>query len=312
MDPVVFSTEHRRAAVRALLVDRLTAEVVAAFEQERIEVMLVKGPVIAAWLYPDGIREYGDSDFLLPRGAWERAVSLLERMGFRDQLGPLAHPRMESYAGTAFVRGTDNVDLHCTLAGLEADFDSVWRALRRGSGRQRIAGRAVEVPGPAATLLHIALHAVHHVEGRPLEDLRRAAARGTDEEWQAAAELAGELHGLAAFASGLRLVPAGEAVARRIGVHDQGSVHFDLRTARVPMAEGLDELLSPGLTTRERARMVAREVLPRPEFMRWWTPLAKRGTLGLVASYPWRWIWLAAKLPGGLRALRRARRRHAG
>jgi hypothetical protein len=36
--------------------------------------------------------------------------------------------------------------------------------------------------------------------------------------------------------------------------------------------------------------------------MRVWQPLARRGWWGLVVAYLWRPLWLAAKLPRGLRA----------
>src|ERR1700733_12035032 len=105
-------------AVRNLLVDLVTAEVADLFDAAGIDCILLKGPVIADWLYPDAIRGYGDSDLLVAPLDWERAVALLTNHGFTDYLAPLAHPRMESLAGTAFVRGPDNVDLHCTIAGL--------------------------------------------------------------------------------------------------------------------------------------------------------------------------------------------------
>ncbi len=57
---------------------------------------------------------------------------------------------------------------------------------------------------------------------------------------------------------------------------------------------------------------MAGELFPRPEFMRWWSPLARRGRLGLVLSYPRRWLWLALQAPRGLWAVRRARAKRGG
>jgi hypothetical protein len=76
----------------------------------------------------------------------------------------------------------------------------------------------------------------------------------------------------------------------------------------VPTAEGIDSLLAPGQSLRWRISTVARELFPRPDFMRWWSPLARRGPLGLALSYPWRWAFLAWNAPRGLLAVRRARR----
>ena len=295
-------------AMHALNVDRVSAEITERLEAEDIEVLLVKGPVIGAWLYPGEVRPYGDSDLVVRQCDWARAVALLQSLGFRDFLGPLEHPRMESHAGTGFLRGGDNVDLHSTLPGLDADPERVWSALFDSSEGMDIGGRRIRVPARPAILLHVALHAVHHVDGKPIADLHRALAIATDDEWRAAASLANGLNGLPAFASGLRLAPDGERLVTRLGLGHAGSVHFDLRTAQVPLAEGLDKLLAADVTLRERATIIARELVPNPEFMRWWSPLARRGRRGLVASYPWRWAWLLAKAPAAFTTRRRIRR----
>jgi hypothetical protein len=299
-------------AVRNLLVDRLTADIVGRFEAEGIECILVKGPVIGDWLYDDAARGYSDTDLLVAPADWDRAVAVLVSEGFSDYLGPMDHPRMESFASTAFLRGSDNVDLHCTLSGLRAAPESVWEAFRTEAERQLVGGRTVAVPAHRAVLLHVALHAAAHPENpKPQEDLRRALGRADDRQWCDAAALAAELDGLAAFSTGLRCIPAGAALARRLGVADVSSIELDLRTAQVPTAEALHQLTKPGLTASQRARLVLSELFPGPSFMRWWSPVARRGPIGLVASYPLRWGWLAVKVPRGLIELRRVLRRRA-
>jgi len=44
---------------RNFAVDALTAEVVGAFDREEIETLVLKGPVLARWLYPGEVRPYG-------------------------------------------------------------------------------------------------------------------------------------------------------------------------------------------------------------------------------------------------------------
>lgn len=86
-------------------------------------------------------------------------------------------------------------------------------------------------------------------------------------------------------------------------------MRFEVRARGVPTAEGLLELLRPEVSVCARESLVRRELLPNPRFMQWWTPLARRGKPGLLASYPLRWAWLALNVPAGLVELRRARRR---
>ncbi len=274
--------------------------------------MLMKGPVIGEWLYGGTVRNYGDSDLLVARSDWDRAVALLVQRGFRDYLAPMGHPRMESLAGTGYSRGSEYVDLHSTIDGLEAAPEDVWNCLWATAGTQEVGGRTVAVPSRPAVLMHLALHSAHHQmhpTTKPLEDLRRGIERADPLEWGEAASLADELGGLAAFAAGLRRLPEGSMLIRRLGIGEVRSVRFEVRARGVATAEGLLELLAPGLSVRRRASLVRRELVPNPRFMRWWTPLARRGTAGLLASYPLRWAWLAVNVPAGLAELRRARRR---
>jgi hypothetical protein len=298
-------------AARNMMVDRITAETVRLFTEAGIECMLIKGPVIEDALYGDTVRPYRDCDLLVARSNWERAIAVLVGQGFQDRLGPMAHPRMESFAGTAFARGVDNVDLHCTLAGLDASPEKVWRLFWASARRREVGGQVVAVPDRSAMLLHLALHVAHHPgQDRPLEDLRRGIQQGSLDDWRQAADLAQKLSGLAAFATGLRSLAEGSGLARTLGIEHVRSVQFELRIAGVPTAEGLNQLLAPDLTLRERTMMVFTELFPNPRFMRWWSSLARRSRVGLIMSYPLRWGWLAIKLPVALREILRARRRH--
>jgi hypothetical protein len=295
-------------ALRNLAIDRLAARIVAVFADSGIESVVLKGPVLAAWLYPGEIRPYGDADLLVPPERWGDAVAALEAQGFSDRLAPMAHPRMESFNSTAFLRGEENLDLHCAIHGLETDPKAIWSSFSAGSASQEIDGATLRIPNRPALLLHVALHAAHHTEAKPLEDLRRALVVADEELWKAAWALARELGGAPVFAAGLRRLPEGATLASRLGIGaDVRSARHDIRHDRVPTAEGIDELLSPGLSFGERARTVARELFPRPEFMRWWLPLARRGRLGLMLGYAWRWIWLAWNAPRGFLAARRRR-----
>jgi hypothetical protein len=295
-------------AVRNLVIDRLTAEIVGAFVAEGIETLVLKGPVLAEWLYPGEVRPYDDSDLMVAPENWACAVGVLVRLGFVDYLGPMAHPRMESFAGTGFGRNGESVDLHCALHGLDGDPSSIWASLLAGSERQVIGGAGLRVPGRPALLLHIGLHAAHHMEGKPIEDLRRAIALAEGRLWWQALELARAYEGIPAFASGLRLLPEGRALARQLEIDHVRSLRHDLRRAGIPMAEGVDAVLGSAIGIREKLAIVASEFFPRPEFMRWWSPLARRGRFGLAVAYLWRPVWLISHAPRGILTWRRARR----
>ena len=297
-------------AIRALALDALGAQLVDELEGAGIPSIMLKGPAIATWLYRDReIRTYGDADLLVPPAQWEAASGLLRRLGFEDDLGPLAHPRMESIASTGWVRGSDNVDMHCTLWGIEAGPQRAWEVLSAHTAPMKVGGRVVQVLEPATRAMHVALHAAQHGQphGKPIRDLELALEQLPDDLWVESAAVAAELDATAGFATGLRMLPAGRALAERLGIQDAGSVDSLLRVAQVPLAHGFEELATtPGL--RGKLAVLRGEVFPNAAFMRWWSPLASRGRLGLAAAYAWRPLYLALKAGPGLLAWRRARR----
>jgi hypothetical protein len=303
LDPAMLA-----AAARSLHNDAVGAEVARALAAEGIEVVVLKGPVLAEWLYAGELRRYGDLDLMVCPQSWKRAVAVLERLGFRDYLGPMRHPGMESFASTGFLRGRDSVDLHCAIHGLDGDMDAIWQTFSAGP-RQTIGGQSLRVPPRAAVLLHVALHAMHHNgEGKSLEDLRRAARLAGEEEWRDALELARRHDGLAAFAAGLRLTDESAELASRLNVEDVRSSTQQIHAEGVPTAEALNALLAPEASLSTQLATILHELFPNPKFMRWRSPLARRGALGLLLSYPARWGWLMLNVPRGLLAVRRARR----
>jgi len=287
----------RLVAARNLVVDQVTADVARAFAAEGIETLVLKGPVLAAWLYAGEVRAYGDSDLLIEPDDWPRAVAVLERLGFSKYLDPRTHPPIESSVATEFLRGNDNVDLHRTLQGLEGDPRLVAASLMAIAGRQGIGRVELKVLDRADVLLNVGLHAAHHGKGKPIEDLRRAIVLADEPLWWHALERARKFDGVRAFASGIKLLPEGVDIARRLGIENVSSTRHELRRRGIQTAEGIDTLLTPGLGVRRRFGIVTQEFFPPPAFMRHWTPLARHGRLGLVAAYLWRAIWLVLHLP---------------
>jgi Uncharacterised nucleotidyltransferase len=297
---------------RNFAVDALTAEVALAFGREGIEVLVLKGPVLARWLYPGEIRPYVDCDLMVAPDDRARAVGALERLGFMEHLPWMPTPLSLDAGGTAFNRpGEGMVDLHCQLPGLDGDPDAIWGRLAASAERQVIAGVELRVPDRDAVLLHVVLHAAHHanmVDGKPLEDLRRALALVEEAEWVSALELARSYQGVPAFAVGLRLLPAGEELACRLDLGEVRSLQHEIRREDNVIAEELYTLISADTGIRRKLVVAASDIFPRPDYMRWWSPLARRGRFGLAGAYVWRAIWIIGQAPGAIHTLWRVQR----
>jgi hypothetical protein len=293
--------------VHTLLVDQVTAEVIAALRERQVASILLKGPSIAAWLYADGtLRPYNDCDLLVAPDRLPAAQAVLRELGFRDRNAPLEHPRLESHA---WVRGRDNVDLHTTLIGIGALPRVVWGVLSGITLTQQVAGIEVQALDSTALALHVVLHAAQHgpTDPKPLEDLSRAIHAVPRDRWSEVAALADRLHAIDAFSVGLRFLPEGDELASWLELPPPRSADAFLRIDRVPLALAFEHLAT---TAGARARMslVLRELFPTPAFMRWWSPLARRGRLGLVLTYCRRPVWLIIHAGPGFLAWRRARR----
>lgn len=294
-------------AALSLMVDQLTREVMTTLGRAGVESILLKGPSIADWLYQDGsVRSYGDCDLLVAPEQRATAESTLRGLGFEDAHAPLGHPRLETHG---WARGPDHVDLHTTLIGIGAPERVVWDTLASNTEIQEVAGAPVRVLGHTALALHIVLHAAQHgnESPKPHEDLRRAIATLPRDRWPDVVALAETLRATDAFAIGLSLLPEGRDLAAWLELPPPRSTDASLRVDPVPLAQGFEQLAATH-GVRARISLVAHELAPRPAFMRWWTPLARRGRPGLVAAYCWRPVWLVMKAGPGFMAWRRARR----
>lgn len=304
-------TEPIVSAAINLALDVATAEVTAAFRAEGIPTILLKGAALRDWPSPDPARRSGDVDLLVPPDRFDDAERVLERLGFESRaLDGLPYDRpvpAHSWAGGPY--GT-RIDLHRTLIGVRASPELLWDVLASETEEIDLGSCRVTVLAPAARAMHVALHAAQHGknEAQPLDDLRRAVSALPLKLWRDASVTAERLHAVEAFAAGLRLLPGGQVVARALELPRTTNVDVTLLAAGAPqMAAGLawlDEL--PGIYPR--ARLIAGKLLPPPEWLRNWSPLARRGRVGLVVAYVWRPVWLAIHTPPALLAWGRARK----
>ena len=304
-----------RAAAARLRIDSATAEVLRAFDAEGISSVVLKGASNRQWLEDsasDG-RWYADCDLLVRPDDHEAVTRVLRGLGFVSGLDPTTMPAWWREHDHSWRRDQDHeiIDIHTTLPGVGVDDDRAWTLLSAGSEEIPVGGyraRALAIPARA---LHLALHAAHHGPGWVMgfADLERALEQCAEVTWTAAAALANQLGATPAFLAGLSLVPAGRALAERLGVVAAPSLDVLLVG---------DRARSPALTLERFARaddwrtclsIVRHKLFPPPTFMRHWSPLARRGRLGLVIAYVRRLLWVLTHLPAAVRSWRRARRR---
>jgi hypothetical protein len=312
--PADLAPEHARLAsvVGALRVDQITAEVVAALRAGGVQSILLKGPSIAEWLYADGApRPYVDSDLLVPADRQSHADDVLRRLGFVTVLANEDTPGWKIASETWIRADGAEVDLHRTLIGVGAGPAAVWEELSERRRRLRVGGLEVDTLVPVAIAFHVTIHASQHggTDERCLEDLARAVRAAGPEEWREAAMLAERLDALPAFSTGLRLLPEGAKLAARLDLPVAASTEASLRSSNAPRgALGLEELArARGL--RAKLELIARNIAPSPRFMRAWSPLARRGRMGLAAAYVWRPAAIVLRAGPAAFAWLRARRR---
>jgi hypothetical protein len=300
-----------RAAVLGIAIDRATAEAVVAFRDAGVRSIVLKGSSFDAWLYDsDEPRLYGDIDLLIPAPEEEEAGRVLEALGYR-QLSD-REPEAVAEHATVWARPADSmhVDLHRTLNGVEASGIDLWEVLAADTESMQVGGTVVEILSEPARALHVAIHAAlpgSNTE-KTLLDLSRALERLPPATWEAAAALAERLGADAALETGLSRLPAGADLAARLQLAPQQSVEAALLRGSAPYSAWTVNRLSQARGLRAKLRILIPRLFPKPDFMRAWYPVARRGRAGLALAYLRRFAWLVTAAPRALKAWRRASR----
>lgn len=307
-------SEPASAAATSLKSDSVALEAAAALTGAGIPWIVLRGPSIARHLYDnEEVRGYVDVDLLVPTRSVAAASRVLEELGFSYRAVLGTRPSDRPPWSSTWNRGDGgNVDLHWTIVGARVDSETVWNVLSEQTEQMDILGTQATGLGAAATALVVSLHAAHHgIEVRePLEDLRRGVERFPRDTWSAAAGIARALDATAAFAVGLRLVPAGAALAEELDLPQAVPAETILRASSAPpMALGFDWFAqTTGFSAK--LRLVVGKLVPEPQFMRnWFAPARGGGRAALAVGYLWRPLWLAWHAIPGFRAWWLAARR---
>jgi hypothetical protein len=312
MRPEPESPSSIRDVARTMMADGITAEVVRALETADIRCILLKGPALARWLYDErDVRTYVDCDLMVAPEDIPRAENLLSEKGFRLSGFDSIAGDWPKHARTWFREDSGNVDLHHTLVGVGVSDAELWELLSSRTERMHVLGVEVEVLTLAGRALVLTLHAAK--DGPRVEKIRRDLGKALERVplnvWREAAELAVRLDASPGFAAGLRLLPEGRELARRLNLASELRMEAALRMSGgpPPLAAGLEWMANePGL--RRRAVLAFRKMFPPRAYLRTWTPIARSGPLGLAVARAWRPFWVIWHLGPAFLAWRRARR----
>ena len=282
-------------AACALYVDRVTGEVVAALNDASIPAILLKGPSIARWLYPEGGRMYRDTDLLIPPSRFAHAESVLRSLAFTELFEDFDPAERSTQAvETPFTRAPGpgrrpggKVDLHRNIPHLSVPDSLLWDAFDARCEPMLVGGVEVRVLDRIGVALHIVVHAMQHGFAlHTAEDLRRAIKALPLEGWREVAQLAEGLGIAGVVGLSLRRLPEGADLAHRLGLPHMALADSAYRgiVPWVPRgAVSLSRLrLAPSI--RDKVRIVRWTLVPSPAKVRYES--ARRG---LVAGYFFYW-----------------------
>ncbi len=297
-------------AAARLRVDSATAEVLKALDAAEVQTILLKGASNRQWLGTADERGYADCDVLVAPKERGRAERVLSSLGFEAELNIHRMPTWWREHDVAWIRDADVavIDVHRTLPGVGVDDRRAWDLLSTGAEQIVVGGYTARALALPARAMHVALQTAHDgPSDRALSQLTRVLERADEKTWRDAAALANELGALGVFLAGLRLVPAGQELAARLGIESDPRVEVALLGEESRASALTIERFVHAGSLGTRLSMIRYKLVPPKTFIRRWSPLARRGWIGLMIAYAWRPIWVLIRAPGAIRTWRRAR-----
>ncbi|MBX3285230.1 MAG: nucleotidyltransferase family protein [Actinobacteria bacterium] len=271
-----------------------SVDVVVELRSRGLSPVLLKGVATRELLYPSEVRRSGDVDLLVAPSEHRACRRALADLGF--SMG-----RNDGHASSWGAAGQTPVDLHRTLPRCGASARRVWRALAEHRTTITVLGSELTVLDGPAMAVHLAIHLTQTTEDRQLEDMRRAVAVLSPEEWSGAAAIARRIGASASLSWALDQVAGGTEVRRSLGL---AAVSREQLPVTKPSEAGLVTFLTSPVHWRQRTVALAnatRRVTSRESLTTWARthgrpqPTTTAGSIATLVARAWHHLHPGAK-----------------
>ncbi len=293
----------------------LHAECSWVLKRAEIDALVIKGPGLGDWLYPEG-RESVDVDLLVRPRQWGEALTTLRARGFVESRGGVnpdeAAPHSVDLRRDDPTQGRHVIDLHRFFPGIECDPDEAFEALwaRRSTGSQ--AGVPVCLPDQPSQALLVALHAARGPKSKTAADLERAMTSLDQAQLDDLGALTRQLHASVALRAGLETDPALAWTIGRLRLGDVEVTRYWALASRRSDSMATDFERFRAMPWPERATRVRHWIVPSRTTMNIHDPRVAAGGVALARAHVVRWGKRARRLPGAVRQWQQARRGSGG
>ena len=212
---------QRTTASAQAWIELLHAEIGYLLAKAGIQVLHIKGPTVALWLYPPGERRWGDVDVLVAPQQMTEALRVLGQHGFREVFAGVNRSTSTDHAISVHrmdsAAGGDEVDVHDRFPGIGADPDRAFDILWARRQPARLAHLEVWFPDlPSRAILTVLNTARTSRSEQAQRDLACLVDGAAPLEWEKVIALARALEALPALRAGLELHDRGRHIVAAV------------------------------------------------------------------------------------------------
>jgi len=197
--PALLRPVVRERTERALLLVRQLRTLVSRLAAESIDVLPVKGPLLAVIAYGDAAMRgaSGDLDVVVRQAEFGRSVRALEQIGYRRVETSLEEEDPEQWSREAHLFPASAalgtlVEVHAALSGSPGTPSLDLDAVMARAARRPLLGTELPVAATEDLILYLALHAAQHIWSRLIwtADIAALLRRQSTIDWTALLERA--------------------------------------------------------------------------------------------------------------------------